>query len=96
MPTMAHDALTSGAALALAKQSPFENFQDLKVAVRKYFGEHFLEMPPHYKAEEFMEFLFDEKIVLRAGKAGWRVNPGIIVSVRLDQVAAAQAEEPTV
>lgn len=90
---MAYDKLTSEAAIALAKQSPFENFQDLKVAVSGYFGEHFLEMPAHYKAEEFMEFLFDEKIVLRAGKTGWRINPAIVVSVRLDQVAQAQTDE---
>ena len=90
---MTYDPLVSAAALALAKQSPFESFDKLKRAVREYFGAHFLEMPAHYSPDEFMEFLFEEKIVLGVGERGWKINPAIVVSVRLDAVTQAQAPE---
>ena len=90
---MAYDPLVSAAALALAKQSPFESFDKLKRAVSEYFGEHFLEMPAHYSRDEFMEFLFEDKIVLKAGEKGWKINPAIVVGVRLDAVTQAQEAE---
>ena len=94
---MVYGPLVSAAALALASQSPFESFDKLERAAGEYFSEHFLEMPAHYTQDEFMEFLFEEKIVLGVGEKGWKINPAIVVSVRLDTVTQAQdVEEITI